>query len=73
MDKQYSSFDCSINFGTNTGIDLDLVICAYVIEGDTVTYIQSSTGNDVKIGDTTFKSVTLAQVIALVPAESKEN
>ena len=73
MDKQYSSFDCSINFGTNTGIDLDLVITAYVIEGDTVTYIQSSTGNDVKIGDTTFKSVTLAQVIALVPAEIKEN
>ena len=73
MDKQYSSFDCSINFGTNTGIDLDLVICAYVIEGDTVTYIQSSTGDDVTIGDTTFKSVTLAQVIALVPAESKEN
>ena len=73
MDKQYSSFDCSINFGTNTGIDLDLIITAYVIEGDTVTYIQSSTGNDVEIGDTTFKSVTLAQVVALVPAESKEN
>ena len=28
---------------------------------------------DVKIGDTTFKSVTLAQVVALVPAVSKEN
>ena len=73
MDKQYTNFDCEINFGTNTGIDLDLVICAYVIEGDTVTYIQSSTGDDVTIGDTTFKSVTLAQVVALAPAESKEN
>ena len=73
MDKQYASFDCSINFGTNTDIDLDLVICAYVIEGDTVTYIQSSTGDDVTIGGESFKSVTLAQVVALVPAASKEN
>ena len=73
MDKQYASFDCSINFGTNTGIDLDLIICAYVIEGDTVTYIQSSTGDDVTIGGKSFKSVTLAQVVALVPAELKEN
>ena len=73
MDKQYSNFDCEINFGTNTGIDLDLVICAYVIEGDTVTYIQSSTGEDTTIGGESFKSVTLAQVVALVPAESKEN
>ncbi|MBQ8737959.1 MAG: leucine-rich repeat protein [Clostridia bacterium] len=73
MEKQYSSFDCSINFGTNTTMDLDLVICAYVIEGDTVTYIQSSTGDDVTIGGESFKSITLAQVVALVPAESKEN
>ena len=73
MEKQYSSFDCSIYFGANTGMELDLVICAYVIEGDTVTYIQSSTGDDVTIGGTAFKSVTLAQVVALVPAVSKEN
>ena len=73
MDKQYSNFDCSINFGTNTGMDIDLVICAYVIEGDTVTYIQSSTGDDVTIGGKSFKSVTLPYVVALVPAESKEN
>ncbi len=73
MDKQYASFDCSINFGTNTTADLDLIICAYVIEGDTVTYIQASTGDDVTIGGTAFKSVTLAQVVALVPVESKEN
>ena len=73
MDKQYASFDCSINFGTNTGIDLDLIICAYVIEGDTVTYIQSSTGDDVTIGGESFKSVTLAQVVALQPTTSKED
>ena len=73
MDKQYASFDCSINFGTNTDIDLDLVICAYVIEGDTVTYIQSSTGEDTTIGGESFKSVTLSQVVALAPAEIKEN
>ena len=73
MDKQYASFDCSINFGTNTDIDLDLVICAYVIEGDTVTYIQSSTGDDVTIGGKSFKSVTLAQVVALQPTTSKED
>ena len=73
MDKQYSNFDCEINFGANTAMDLDLVICAYVIEGDTVTYIQSSTGDDVTIGGESFKSVTLAQVVALVPAEIKEN
>ena len=73
MDKQYSNFDCEINFGANTAMDLDLVICAYVIEGDTVTYIQSSTGDDVTIGGESFKSITLAQVVALVPAESKEN
>ena len=73
MDKQYQNFDCSIYFGANTGMELDLVICAYVIEGDTVTYIQSSTGDDVTIGGESFKSVTLAQVVALVPAVSKEN
>ena len=73
IDSQYASFDCSINFGANTGMELDLVICAYVIEGDTVTYIQSSTGDDVTIGGESFKSVTLAQVVALVPAVSKEN
>ena len=73
IDSQYASFDCSINFGANTGMELDLVICAYVISGDSVVYIQASTGDDVTIGDTSFKSVTLAQVVALVPAVSKEN
>ena len=73
MDKQYQNFDCTLNFGANTAVELDLVICAYVIEGDNVTFIQSASGKDVTIGGESFKSVTLAQVIALVPAVSKEN
>jgi hypothetical protein len=73
MDKQYSNFDCSINFGTNTGAKLDLIITAYVITNDGVVFIQKDSGNDVKIGDTTFKSITLAQVVALQPTTSKED
>ena len=73
MDKQYQNFDCTLNFGANTAVELDLIICAYVIEGDNVTFIQSASGNDVTIGGESFKSVTLAQVVALVPAVSKEN
>ena len=73
MDKQYQNFDCTLNFGANTAVELDLIICAYVIEGDNVTFIQSASGKDVTIGGESFKSITLAQVIALVPAESKEN
>ncbi len=73
MDKQYSSFDCSINFGTNTGVELDLIITAYVISDDGVIFIQKDSGSDVTIGGTSFKSITLASVVALVPAVSKEN
>ncbi len=73
IDHQYSNFDCSISFGTNTGVDLNLVICAYVITDDGVVFIQKDSGSDVTIGGAAFKSVTLAQVIALVPAVSKEN
>ena len=73
MDKQYASFDCSINFGTKTNIELDLVICAYVIDANGVTFIQAESGSDVTIGAKGFKSVTLAQVVALQPAVSKED
>ncbi len=72
IDSQYCNFDCSINFGANTDVELDLIICAYVIDANGVTFIQSDSGNNVTIGDDTFKSVTLNQVIALVPAVSKE-
>ena len=74
IDSQYSNFDCSISFGANTGVELDLVICAYVITDDGVVFIQKDSGSDVTIGGATFKSVTLASVVALVPAPaSKEN
>ena len=73
MDKQYASFDCSINFGAKTNIDLDLVLCAYVIDANGVVFIQTESGSDVSIGGATFKSVTLAQDIALQPAVSKED
>ena len=74
IDSQYSNFDCSISFGANTGVDLNLVICAYVITDDGVTFIQKDSGSDVTIGASTFKSVTLASVVALVPAPAyKEN
>ena len=73
MDKQYASFDCSINFGAKTNMELDLVICAYVIDANGVVFIQTESGSDVSIGGATFKSVTLAQVIALQPAVSKED
>ncbi len=74
IDSQYSNFDCSISFGANTGVDLSLVICAYVITDDGVVFIQKDSGSDVTIGSNAFKSVTLAQVVALIPAPvSKEN
>ncbi len=73
MDKQYASFDCSVNFGAKTNIELDLVICAYVIDANGVTFIQAESGSDVTIGGSAFKSVTLAQVVALQPPVSKED
>ncbi len=74
IDHQYSNFDCSISFGANTGVELNLVICAYVITDDGVVFIQKDSGSDVTIGGATFKSVTLASVVALVPAPAyKEN
>ncbi len=74
MDAQYSNFDCSVNFGANTGVALDLIITAYVVDSNGgVTFIQHENGSDVTIGGTSFKSITLASVVALVPTEAKEN
>ena len=76
IDDEYSNFDCSINFGSTANSDLKLIICAYVIEGDNVTFIQADSGEAVDSSLVTggsFKSVTLPYVVALVPAESKEN
>jgi hypothetical protein len=73
MDGEYSNFDCSILFGANSNVDLNLVITAYIVEGNSVSFLQYESGDEAKIGSNTFKSVTLAQVIALIPAVSKEN
>ena len=76
INNEYSNFNCSIEFGTITNNSLKLIICAYVIEGDNVTFIQADSGEAVDSSLVTggsFKSVTLPYVVALVPAESKEN
>ena len=72
IDSQYSNFDCSILFGSAANADLNLVICAYVITDDGVVFIQKDSGSDVTIGGATFKSVTLASVVALVPAPASK-
>ena len=76
IDTQYSMFDCEINFGSIDASALELIICAYVIDGDSVSFIQHDLGNDVSnsaISDGSFKSITLEAVIALIPSASKEN
>ncbi len=74
IDSQYSMFDCEIHFGTNTAVELDLVLCAYVINADgEVSFIQKDSGKDITIGGAPFKSITLNSVIALVPTALKED
>ena len=74
IDTQYSNFDCSISFGANVGIDLDLVICAYVIDADgDVSFIQKDSGDLLTIGDNSFRVVSLSRVVALTPVVSKED
>ena len=68
----YSNFDCTINFGANTGAEIDLIICAYVIDGDNVSFIQRDSGTDKTIGSRTFKTVTLEFVVASQPPASKD-
>lgn len=74
IDSQYSMFDCEINFGSNTAVELDLIICAYVINADgEASFIQKDSGKDITIGGAPFKSITLNSVIALVPTALKED
>ncbi len=73
IDSQYSNFSVAINFGSQTGVELDLVICAYVVTGDGVIFIQKDTGDNVTIGNKAFKCVNLAMVVALTPDATKEN
>lgn len=75
IDTEYSNFDCTIDYGAKTGVELSLIITAYVIdEQGNVTFVQSDSTNagEVKIGSRTFKTVTLQSVVANVPAETKE-
>ncbi len=70
IEHQYSNFDCSINYGANTGIVIELVITAYAIDEDgNVTFIQaqSAYAEDTTIGSGVFKKITLQKVVASMP------
>ncbi len=75
INNEYSNFDCSINFGATSNSDLKLIICAYVIDGDNVTFIQAESGEAVDSSLVTggsFKSVTLDYVAALPTSKEEE-
>ncbi len=75
IDSQYTNFDCSINFGATSNNSLNLIICAYVIDANGVTFIQADAGDIVESSDVSggsFKSVTLDKVVALVPPSNDE-
>ncbi|MBR2297118.1 MAG: leucine-rich repeat protein [Clostridia bacterium] len=75
IDNEYSKFDCSINFGATSNSELKLIICAYVIDGDNVTFIQADSGEAVDSSLVTggsFKSVTLDYVAALPTSKEEE-
>lgn len=76
IDTKYSNFDCTIDYGANTGVNLSLIITAYVIDAQgNVTFVQSNgiCAGEAQIGSNTFKTVTLSSVIADLPATRKEN
>ncbi len=75
IDSQFKHFNCSINFGATSNNSLNLIICAYVIDGENVSFIQADSGDTVDsslVAGGSFKSVTLDKVVALVPT-GKEN
>ena len=75
INNEYSNFDCSINFGATSNSDLKLIICAYVIDGDNVTFIQAESGEAVDstlVTGGSFKSVTLNYVAALPTSKEEE-
>ncbi|MBR2296962.1 MAG: leucine-rich repeat domain-containing protein [Clostridia bacterium] len=75
INNEYSNFNCSIEFGTITNNSLKLIICAYVIEGDNVTFIQAESGEAVDstlVTGGSFKSVTLNYVAALPTSKEEE-
>lgn len=75
IDSQFKHFNCSINFGATSNNSLNLIICAYVIDGENVSFVQADSGDTVDsslVAGGSFKSVTLDKVVALVPT-GKEN
>lgn len=76
INRQYSNFDCSINFGMTSNNTLKLVICAYVIDDGGVSFIQYDKGDSVAssaISGSSFKYITLDMIVANQPVETKEN
>lgn len=76
INSEYSNFDCSINYGANTDMELELVITAYVVDASgNVSYIQaeSSYAEAATIGSNTFKKITLQGVVANQPVATKSD
>jgi hypothetical protein len=72
---EYSNFDCALYFNSasNASSELELVICAYVIDANgNVSYIQAENDYalEAPIGDHTFTKVTLDLVKANLPTSS---
>ncbi|MBQ8737870.1 MAG: leucine-rich repeat domain-containing protein [Clostridia bacterium] len=70
---EYVNFDCSIHFVSESSYGLKLLICAYVIDGNDIFVVQHETGTFVEntqISGGSYKSVTLATVVASLPANA---
>ncbi len=75
IDSNYANFNCSINYGANTGASLELVITAYAIDAEgNVTFIQADSvyAENATIGSNILKKITLAKVVANQPAKSDD-
>lgn len=73
IDGEYVNFDCSIHFVSESSYGLKLLICAYVIDGDNISIVQYEAGSAVEntqISGGSYKSVTLATVVASLPANA---
>ena len=73
IDGEYVNFDCSIHFVSESSYGLKLLICAYVIDGDNISIVQYEAGSAVEntqISGGSYKSITLATVVASLPANA---
>lgn len=73
IDGEYVNFDCSIHFVSEASYGLKLLICAYVIDGDNISIVQYEAGaavENTQISGGSYKSVTLATVVASLPANA---